>query len=70
MVMLWYSVQELTARVTMLADDETVAALRRHAKSLAHQEPETGRVQHRAGPDHTVFWQPAELPGHIRQDVN
>lgn len=60
----------LTAGVSMLSDNPTMAARWVNAQLLSHQVTETSRVQVCATADHTVPGQTAQLPGYVGQDVN
>lgn len=54
----------------MLANDVAVAALRSDVQSLADLETKPTGVEHRATANHLVMRQSAQLPSHVRQDVN
>lgn len=59
-----------TTGVTVLSNDPAVAAAGCHSKPLGHKEAEAGWVQIGSGTNNPVFGQPAQLPRHIRQNIN
>lgn len=54
----------------MLSDDPAMAAGGVDFQPLAHQEAEAGGVQVGAAANDAVLGEPAELPGHVGQDVH
>lgn len=54
----------------MLPDYPAMAARGVEVKLLSHEVTETGRVQVGAGADDAVTGEPAQLPGHVGQNVH
>jgi len=60
----------LTAAVSMLANNVSVATLWRDAQPLTDLETKSTRIEHCAAADHLVLRQTAQFPRHVRQDVH
>lgn len=60
----------LTAGISVLSHDPSVAAQGVDAQPLSHEVAETGRVQIAATANNAVFGEATDLPGHIGQNIH